>query len=251
MPSTDYILKLDGIHKTFKVNGKPLEVLKNINLDVKRGEFICLVGASGCGKSTILRLIVGLEKPTTGAISINGAPVDGPGLDRSIVFQEHRLFPWLSVEQNVFLGLDAVNQPETEKKKIVSEHIRLVGLSGFEKAYPSQLSGGMSQRAAIARGLVANPQLLLLDEPLGALDALTRTYLQEELLRIWESNKTTTVMVTHDVEEAVYLSDRIFVLDPRPGRIRTAIDVSLPRPRARGSADFAALKDRVLRELRH
>lgn len=248
---SDHILRLEGVGKTFKVNGQPLEVLNNIGLEVRRGEFICFVGASGCGKSTILRLIVGLEKPTVGTIRVNGAVVDGPGLDRSIVFQEHRLFPWLTVEHNVLLGLDAVDRPDGEKRRIVAEHIRLVGLTGFERAYPAQLSGGMAQRAAIARGLVANPQLLLLDEPLGALDALTRTYLQEELLRIWQGNQTTTVMVTHDVDEAVYLSDRVFVLDPRPGRIRTVIPVTLPRPRDRGTAAFAAIKDRILQELRH
>jgi len=246
-----FILELNGVGKTFQVDGQPLEVLRGIDLQVKPAEFVCLVGASGCGKSTILRLIVGLDSPSAGRLAVAGKPVNGPGLDRGIVFQEHRLFPWLTVEQNVLLGLDAIALPEAEKKRAVAEHIRLVGLSGFEKAFPSQLSGGMSQRAAIARGLVARPQILLLDEPLGALDALTRTYLQEELLRIWEQNRITTIMVTHDVEEAVYLSDRVVVLDPRPGRIRTVIDVDLPRPRARGSAAFAAVKDAVLSELRH
>ena len=247
----DSILALDGVGKTFQVDGQALEVLRGIDLEVRRGEFVCLVGAAGCGKTTILRLIVGLDTPTVGSLSINGAPVTGPGLDRGIVFQEHRLFPWLTVEQNVLLGLDAADVSDAEKKRAVAEHIRLVGLEGFAKAFPGQLSGGMSQRAAIARGLVARPEILLLDEPLGALDALTRTYLQEELLRIWENIRITTIMVTHDVEEAVYLSDRIVVLDPRPGRIRTVVDVDLPRPRARGSADFAAVKDSVLGELRH
>ncbi|MDR2690116.1 MAG: ABC transporter ATP-binding protein [Azoarcus sp.] len=246
-----FILELDRVGKTFQVNGQPLEVLREIDLQVKPAEFVCLVGASGCGKSTILRLIVGLETPSAGRLAVAGKPVDGPGLDRGIVFQEHRLFPWLTVEQNILLGLDAIALPDAEKKRAVTEHIGLVGLTGFEKAFPAQLSGGMSQRAAIARGLVARPKILLLDEPLGALDALTRTYLQEELLRIWEQNRITTIMVTHDVEEAVYLSDRVVVLDPRPGRIRTVIEVDLPRPRARGSAAFAACKDAVLSELRH
>lgn len=245
------LLAFTRLGKTFQVDGRPLEVLRDINLEVAHGEFICLVGASGCGKSTLLRLIVGLDQPSSGQLTVGGRPVDGPGLDRGIVFQEHRLFPWLTVEQNVLLGLDALDRPLDDKRAAVAEHLRLVGLNGFEKAYPSQLSGGMAQRAAIARGLVARPQILLLDEPLGALDALTRTYLQEELLRIWQANRITTVMVTHDVEEAVYLADRVVVLDPRPGRIRTIIEVNLPRPRSRGDAAFAALKARVLGELRH
>jgi nitrate ABC transporter ATP-binding subunit len=245
------ILSLQHVGKKFIVDGAPMEVFTDINLQVQAGEFVCLVGASGCGKSTILRLIVGLENPTSGQVLLNGKPVTGPGLERGIVFQEHRLFPWLTVEQNILLGLAVLPLPVQEKLRIVADHIKLVGLAGFENAYPSQLSGGMAQRASIARGLVARPQILLLDEPLGALDALTRTYLQEELLRIWRQEKITTVMVTHDVEEAVFLSDRIVVMDPRPGRIRTIIDVDLPRPRERGSAEFAALKTAVLGELRH
>jgi nitrate ABC transporter ATP-binding subunit len=245
------LLALQQVGKSFTVDGAAMEVLSDINLEVKAGEFVCLVGASGCGKSTILRLIVGLENPTTGQVLLDGAPVTGPGLDRGIVFQEHRLFPWLTVEQNILLGLATLSIPQAEKKRIVAEHIQLVGLAGFENAYPAQLSGGMAQRASIARGLVARPQILLLDEPLGALDALTRTYLQDELLRIWRQEKITTIMVTHDVEEAVFLSDRIVVLDRRPGRIRTVIEVDLPRPRDRGSVEFAALKRNVLGELRH
>jgi ABC-type nitrate/sulfonate/bicarbonate transport system ATPase subunit len=244
-------LKLERIHKTFQVDGQPLEVLIDINLDVRAGEFVCLVGASGCGKSTILRMIGGLETPTAGAVLIDGKPVSGPGLDRGIVFQEHRLFPWLTVEQNILLGLDALNLDPAEKRRRVGEHIVLVGLTGFEKAYPGQLSGGMAQRAAIARGLVAKPAILLLDEPLGALDALTRTYLQEELLRIWRQETITTLMVTHDVEEALYLADRVIVLDRRPGRIRRIVDVDIARPRRRGDPIFGSLKETVLGELRH
>ena len=244
-------LKLERIHKTFEVDGQPLDVLTDINLDVRTGEFVCLVGASGCGKSTVLRLIAGLETPTAGTVLLDGKPVTGPGLERGIVFQEHRLFPWQTVEQNIMLALDALDLPPAEKSRLVTEHIELVGLVGFEKAYPNQLSGGMAQRAAIARGLVAKPAILLLDEPLGALDALTRTYLQEELLRIWRQEAITTVMVTHDVEEAVYLADRVVVLDRRPGRIRTIVDVDIARPRRRGDPAFGALKEAVLGELRH
>jgi ABC-type nitrate/sulfonate/bicarbonate transport system ATPase subunit len=244
-------LKLEHLDKTFEVDGKPLEVLIDINLEVRMGEFVCLVGASGCGKSTILRLVGGLERPTSGRVLLDGKPVTGPGLERGFVFQEHRLFPWLNVEQNILLGLDTLKLPRAEKARKVSEHIELVGLKGFEKAYPGQLSGGMAQRAAIARGLVAKPAILLLDEPLGALDALTRTYLQEELLRIWRQEAITTVMVTHDVEEALYLADRVVVLDRRPGRIRRIVDVDIARPRRRGDPAFGALKEAVLGELRH
>ncbi|PKM30754.1 MAG: sulfonate ABC transporter ATP-binding protein [Gammaproteobacteria bacterium HGW-Gammaproteobacteria-11] len=244
-------LSLQGVGKTYQVNGQALEVLTDINLDIRQGEFVCIVGASGCGKSTILRLVIGLESPSTGALLIDGHRLEGPGLDRGIVFQEHRLFPWLTVEQNVLLGLDASGMHAAKKRESVREHISLVGLDGFANAYPAQLSGGMAQRAAIARGLVAKPRILLLDEPLGALDSLTRTHLQEELLRIWEQDKTTTIMVTHDVEESIYLADRVVVMDPRPGRIRTIIDVDLPRPRRRGNPEFAALKGKVLGELRH
>ncbi|MCY1276095.1 Aliphatic sulfonates import ATP-binding protein SsuB [compost metagenome] len=249
--SGDVALELQGVGKTYQVDGQPLEVLADIHLRVRKGEFICLVGASGCGKSTILRLVVGLEPPTQGRLLLDGRQLLGPGLDRGIVFQEHRLFPWLTVEENVLLGLDASSQSKERKVAMAREHIELVGLQGFEKAYPTQLSGGMAQRAAIARGLVARPKILLLDEPLGALDSLTRTSLQEELLRIWRQDRTTTIMVTHDVEEAVYLADRVVVMDPRPGRIRRIVDIDLPRPRQRGSAEFAALKSAVLNELRH
>lgn len=244
-------LELAHIGKTFRVDGQPLEVLIDINLELRAGEFVCLVGASGCGKSTILRLVAGLETPTAGQVLLGGKPVTGPGLERGVVFQEHRLMPWLNVEQNILLGLDALTITLTEKLRLVKEHVELVGLSGFEKAYPRQLSGGMAQRAAIARGLVAKPAILLLDEPLGALDALTRTYLQEELLRIWRQEAITTLMVTHDVEEALYLADRVVVLDRRPGRIRTIVDVAIDRPRRRGDPAFGALKETVLGELRH
>jgi ABC-type nitrate/sulfonate/bicarbonate transport system ATPase subunit len=244
-------LELAHISKTFQVDGQPLEVLIDINLQLRAREFVCLVGASGCGKSTILRLVAGLETPTVGQVLLGGKPITGPGLERGVVFQEHRLMPWLTVEQNILLGLDALTTTLPEKLRLVKEHIELVGLSGFEKAYPRQLSGGMAQRAAIARGLVAKPAILLLDEPLGALDALTRTYLQEELLRIWHQEAITTLMVTHDVEEALYLADRIVVLDRRPGRIRTIVEVPIERPRRRGDPAFGALKEAVLGELRH
>ncbi|SDT85778.1 sulfonate transport system ATP-binding protein [Verrucomicrobium sp. GAS474] len=244
-------LELRGVGKSYRVDGADLEVLRGIDLTVGRGEFVTFVGASGCGKSTILRLIVGLDDDYDGEILLDDRPIAGPGLERSLVFQEHRLLPWLTVEENVALALDAFPIPEKEKARTVQEHIALVGLAGFERAYPRQLSGGMSQRAAIARGLVAQPELLLLDEPLGALDSLTRTYLQNELLRIWRQERVTMVMVTHDVEEAVFLSDKIVILAPRPGRIERVIPVDLPHPRNRIDSAFAEIRHRVLAELLH
>src|SRR3990167_7259349 len=237
-------------NKQYDVKGKPLKVLENISLSIKPGEFVSIVGSSGCGKSTLLRLLIGLESGYEGEILLDGQRIQGTSLDRGIVFQEHRLFPWLTVEQNVGLGL--LNAPGTQaaKDKSVQEHISLVGLKGFEKAYPYQLSGGMSQRVAIARALVNRPEVLLLDEPFGALDALTRSRLQQELQRIWQAEGITAILVTHDVEEAVSLGDRVVVMQPRPGRIQRIVDVNLPRPRDRVDADFVALKDDVLREFR-
>lgn len=242
-------LRLRHVDKSYEVDGRVLEVLKGIDLVVEPGEFVSLVGASGCGKSTILRLIVGLDIEHGGDILLDGRPVTGPGLNRGIVFQEHRLLPWLTIEQNVGLSLAATNRPAAECARLVRDHINLVGLDGFERAYPHQLSGGMAQRAAIARGLVNQPEILLLDEPFGALDALTRAHLQNELLQIWSRERITMVMVTHDVEEAVFLSDKIVVLAPRPGRIRKIIDIDLPHPRDRGDPRFIALRRQALDEL--
>jgi len=241
-------LDIRSLHKHYTVSGKTLPVLDNISLTIRPGEFVSIVGASGCGKSTLLRLIIGLEAEYQGEILLDGRRIAGTSLDRGIVFQEHRLFPWLNVEQNVSLGLLNADLPEHEKRSTVREHIALVGLKGFENAYPHQLSGGMSQRVAIARALVNRPEVLLLDEPFGALDTLTRSHLQQELQRIWQAEGITAILVTHDVEEAVVLGDRVVVMQPRPGRIRRVIDVPLPRPRDRASQAFAALKDEVLAE---
>lgn len=242
-------LSLQGVSKTYEVDGQTLAVLENVNLAIQPGEFVTLVGPSGCGKSTILRLVVGLDDDYEGRILLDGAPIEGPGLERSIVFQEHRLLPWLTVEQNVALGLDATDIPKKDRARLVQEHIDLVGLTGFERAFPQQLSGGMAQRVAIARGLVNQPEVLLLDEPLGALDSLTRAYLQQELLRIWRQQRVTMLMVTHDVEEAVFLSDKIVVLGQRPSQIRAVVPVDLPYPRDRIDPAFAAIRQAVLSEL--
>lgn len=244
-------IDIQNLNKQYEVKGKPLKVLDNISLSIKPGEFISIVGSSGCGKSTLLRLLIGLEGGYEGEILLDGKRIVGTSLDRGIVFQEHRLFPWLTVEQNVGLGLLNASGTQSSKDKSVQEHIALVGLKGFEKAYPYQLSGGMSQRVAIARALVNRPEVLLLDEPFGALDALTRTRLQQELQRIWEAEGITAILVTHDVEEAVYLGDRVVVMQPRPGRIKRIVDVPLVRPRDRVGADFVAIKDDVLSEFSH
>lgn len=241
-------LEIKQLNKQYQVKGQPLPVLQDISLSIKPGEFISIVGSSGCGKSTLLRLLIGLENEYQGDILLDGKRIVGTSLDRGIVFQEHRLFPWLTVEQNVGLGLLNADLPQAQKQKSIQEHIELVGLKGFESAYPHQLSGGMSQRVAIARALVNRPEVLLLDEPFGALDALTRTYLQQELQRIWEQEGITMILVTHDVEEAVYLGDRVVIMQPRPGRIKRIVDVPLPRSRDRGSYAFAAIKEDILSE---
>jgi len=241
-------LDIRNLSKQYRVQGEPLPVLDAISLSIEPGEFVSIVGSSGCGKSTLLRLIIGLEGDYKGEILLDGQHVVGTSLDRGIVFQEHRLFPWLTVEQNIAVGVLNAPGSDAAKKRSVQEHIALVGLKGFETAYPHQLSGGMSQRVAIARALVNRPEVLLLDEPFGALDALTRGHLQQELERIWRTEGITAILVTHDVEEAVVLGDRVVVMQPRPGRIKRIVDVPLARSRDRGAAAFMAIKDDVLSE---
>lgn len=236
-------LSIQNVNKSFTVYGQKVDVLKDINLEVQEGEFIAIVGHSGCGKSTLLKIIAGLEKNDTGLVTVDGKEVNGPGMDRGMIFQEHRLFPWMSIEKNVQLGLKGLSKEE--KTKLSNQYLELVKLSEFKKAYPSQLSGGMSQRAAIARSLVSQPEVLLLDEPFGALDALTKIELQEELLKIRERFHNTMLMVTHDIEEAVYLADRIVVMSARPGRIKDVIKVELGTYRDRGGSDFAHYKKKI------
>ena len=236
-------LSIQNVNKSFTVDGQKVDVLKDINLEVQEGEFIAIVGHSGCGKSTLLKIIAGLEKNDTGLVTVDGKEVNGPGMDRGMIFQEHRLFPWMSIEKNVQLGLKGLSKEE--KTKLSNQYLELVKLSEFKKAYPSQLSGGMSQRAAIARSLVSQPEVLLLDEPFGALDALTKIELQEELLKIRERCHNTMLMVTHDIEEAVYLADRIVVMSARPGRIKDVIKVELGTYRDRGGSDFAHYKKKI------
>ena len=242
-------LTISGLSKTFAIQGKGLAVLEGVDLTIRPGEFVSIVGASGCGKSTLLRLIVGLDTEYGGEIRLDGQRITSTSLARGIVFQDHRLFPWMTLEQNIELALLNTDVPKDRRAQIVAEHIALVNLTGFEKAYPHQLSGGMAQRAAIARALVTEPKLLCLDEPLGALDALTRVHVQKELQRIWMRQRSTMVMVTHDVEEALYLGDRVIVMAPNPGRIRRIVDVDLPHPRDRSSPVLHRLRDEILSEL--
>ncbi|MCO6425502.1 MULTISPECIES: ABC transporter ATP-binding protein [Sinorhizobium] len=239
-------LEIRHLDKSFTVVGRELKVLAGVDLSVKSGEFVTIVGASGCGKSTLLRLILGLDLDYSGDILVDGAPVRRPGLDRSIVFQDHRLLPWLTVEGNVAAALRRSPLSRSAKQEAVREQIELVGLTQFTKAYPAQLSGGMAQRVAIARALVNRPRFLLLDEPLGALDALTRLRLQDELKRIVQHEETTALLVTHDVDEAVHLGHRIVVMQPHPGRIARIISIPEQARQDRSSREFIRLRDEVL-----
>lgn len=224
------------VHKSWQ----QVTALQNFSLDIAAGELVVLVGSSGCGKSTLLRMLIGLEPATQGEIRVNGEPVRGVGKERGIVFQEPRLFPWLTVIDNVMLGLADEKLSRGVKSQRALAMLERVQLQEFAHALPSRLSGGMAQRVAIARGLIARPQILMLDEPFGALDALTRHTLQQELLHIHRRTGTTTLLVTHDVEEAVALADRVVVLSPRPGRIREVVTLALPHPRQRDDESFSA-----------
>lgn len=239
----DYIINVEHLNKQFIVDKQPIDVLHDINLQVKKGEFITIVGHSGCGKSTLLKIMCGLVDYEDGVVERNGHAVVGPGPKCGMVFQDHRLLPWLKIKDNVGFGLKHLSKEEREKK--VKEHLELVGLKDFANSYPCQLSGGMSQRAAIARGLVNNPTVLLLDEPFGALDALTRIQMQKEILKIQEEQGTTMIMVTHDIDEAIYLGDRIVVMSARPGEIREIIITDPVESKKRGSALFARYKKKI------
>jgi sulfonate transport system ATP-binding protein len=240
-------LAIERLNKEFKLESGSVRALSEINLNVQPGEFLSIVGASGCGKSTLLRLIVGLETEYEGAIRLGNTAITGTGVDRGIVFQEARLLPWFTVEQNIAFGCGS--QFSTQERNLtVEEHIELVGLTGFRRAYPHQLSGGMQQRVSIARALVNRPKILLLDEPFGALDALTRINMQQEVLRIWEAEKTTMILVTHDIDEAIYLGDRVVVMSERPGTIKRDVAVSLPRPRNRSDYDFVQIRKQIYSE---
>ena len=238
------MLELDGIAKTYP-NG--YAALDRLDLAVGAGEIVAVVGASGCGKSTLLRLIAGLDRPSQGTVRLAGRPVTGPSREVGIVFQEPRLMPWLSVRENVAFGLGRL--PRAERRRLAEAAVGRVRLAGFGDALPQQLSGGMAQRAALARALVTRPPLLLLDEPFSALDALTRQALQDEVLALWEQDRPTMVLVTHDLDEALALADRVVVLGGRPGRVRRELAVVMPRPRRRTAPEFQCLKEKLLGEL--
>jgi sulfonate transport system ATP-binding protein len=239
-------ITVKNLNKFFQQNGENMQVLDDINFTVKKGDIVCIVGASGCGKSTLLRAVAGLDPNHEGSVAIGGKEIVKPEKERGVVFQEHRLFPWMTVEQNVGYGL--TGRSKDERRKAVKQHIDLVGLTGFEKSYPKQLSGGMAQRAGIARALVNNPTVLLLDEPFGALDTFTKISMQKELKRIQRQSQTTMLMVTHDIDEAVFLADTVIVLSSRPGKIKKIVHVNLPVPRDRNSYEFLEIRKEIYDE---
>ena len=241
------LLEIRGVSKTFRGKGKEVKAINEVSFSVERGEFISIIGPSGCGKTTLLRLIAGLERDYEGDITLNGVRVEKPGLDRGVIFQEHRLLPWLTIEENVSLGL-SVDRKQTHG--LVNQYLKKVDLEGFGNAYPRQLSGGMAQRASIARALLRKPEILLLDEPLGALDAMTRYSMQEELEKIWMNNGNTMIMITHDIEEAVFLSDRVVVLEARPCRVKEIFNIALKHPRDRSSRQFDEYRTNVVSAFR-
>jgi NitT/TauT family transport system ATP-binding protein/sulfonate transport system ATP-binding protein len=242
-------LNIRGVTKRFAVGNGEIEALAPVDLSIPKGEFVCLIGASGCGKSTLLRIIAGFEEPTTGGVSIDGRVITGPGSDRGMVFQDYALFPWMTVRDNISFGPRQRHLPHEEIAKTADEFVRMVGLERFADRYPNQLSGGMKQRVAIARVLANNADILLMDEPFGALDALTREQLQHELLQIWTRTGVTTIFVTHSVEEAVLLADRVLVMSAGPGRIDSDFQIDLVRPRDVSSPEFNALRRDVARRL--
>ncbi len=242
-------LEVRNVTKVYISEEGEIKALEDINLDVKPGEFLCIIGPSGCGKTTLLRMIAGLEYPTSGEIILDGKEVKGPSSDRGMVFQEFSLFPWRTVLKNVEFGLQMRNIKSKERHAIAERYIELVGLRGFEKHYPYELSGGMKQRVAIARALATEPSILLMDEPFGSVDAQTRNILQEELLQIWKRTEKTILFVTHSVDEAVYLADRVVVMSARPGRIVECIAIDIERPRKRTSVEANVIREQLLRKL--
>ena len=248
-PAHPDILTIRGVTKRFAVGDGEVEALAPVDLTIPQGEFVCMIGASGCGKSTLLRIIAGFEEPTTGDVAIYGNAIAGPGRDRGMVFQDYALFPWMTVRENISFGPRQRQLPREEIERTTDEFIKMVGLERFADRYPNQLSGGMKQRVAIARVLANNANILLMDEPFGALDALTREQLQHELLQIWARTGVTAIFVTHSVEEAVLLADRVLVMSAGPGRIDSDFRIDLARPREVSSPEFNAMRRDVARRL--
>jgi NitT/TauT family transport system ATP-binding protein len=242
-------LAIRGVSKRFTVGDDEIEALARVDVAIDSGQFVCLIGASGCGKSTLLRIIAGFEEPSAGDVSAHGKPITGPGSDRGMVFQDYALFPWMTVRQNIGFGPRQRHLVRSEVRAVADEFVKLVGLERFADRYPSQLSGGMKQRVAIARVLANDASILLMDEPFGALDALTREQLQHELLQIWARTGVTVLFVTHSVEEAVLLADRVLVMSAGPGRIENDIMIDLPRPRDVASPEFNTVRRDVARRL--
>ena len=248
-------LTIEQVSRRFPgVRGRaPTQAIEPIDFAVEDNDFIAILGPSGCGKSTLLRIVAGLDQPTSGQVAIDGAPVTGPGPDRGMVFQSYTLFPWLDVKRNICFGLREKGLPAAEQERIAEAYIRRVGLTGFEHHLPRMLSGGMQQRTALARALANDPKILLLDEPFGALDTQTRTLMQELLLSIWEVDRKTVLFVTHDIDEAIFMANRVVVMTARPGRIKAVVDIALPRPRhyiVKTEPAFVALKARLTDEIR-
>ena len=246
-------MEIRDLYKAFRVEGKQLMVLEDINLKLYPREFVCLVGASGCGKSTLLNIVAGLVAPTSGEVLVDGSAVGGPGSDRGMVFQNYTLYPWLTVSQNIAFGLQLRKMPRVEQRERVNYYLNVVGLTQFAKAYPKQLSGGMQQRVAIARALANEPEVLLMDEPFGALDAQTKEQMQQFLLELWEQTHTTVLMITHDVEEAIFLSQRVYVMSALPGRIKMEVPIDLSEDRdleIKLSTHFVGIKRQIIYALR-
>ena len=240
-------LRVENLSMTFSRDGKNVAVLQDIDLEVSDGEFVCVVGPSGCGKSTLLNVMGGFLSPTTGSVKIDGEIVQGPDPRRIFVFQERGVFPWLTVDGNIGFGLFKLSP--TERKEQIAYYVKMVGLQGFEEAYPSELSGGMKQRLEVARALAVNPDTLYLDEPFGALDSITRHTMRGELLRIWEAERKTIVFVTHDIDEAVQLADRVIVLSARPAIIQETVEIDIPHPREISSPRYLELRDGILKQI--
>ena len=245
-------LKIDNVVKEYNGNKGKTIALNGVSLDIKENEFICVVGPSGCGKSTLLNIIAGLLEPTSGAVYLDGEKIEGTGVERGVVFQGYALFPWRTVLKNVMFGLEMKRVPKAQAEEIAKKYIKAVGLEGFEHAYPKELSGGMRQRVAIARAYAADPEVLLLDEPFGALDAQTRVPLQSELLNTWEHEKKTCFFITHDVDEAIILAQRVIIMSARPGRIKRIVDIDIPYPRTQATKTdprFLELKTEIWNEV--